>query len=167
MVNYNRTASREGIIMRLFPIAVVLGVALGVAAGSAPARALDLITPAEAALPAAVASPMSFRGLTRGPTVEMVSPPADAASPFGPLTLDITFDAHNGAAVDPNSVKVTYLKQPAIDLTVRLKPYITAKGIAAANVTVPPGTHTIRIDVTDSEGRTTNAVMTIQVLAAK
>ena len=97
----------------------------------------------------------------------MVSPPADAAVPRGPLTLDITFDAHNGATVDPSSVRITYLKQPAVDLTVRLKPYITAKGIEAANVNVPPGTHMIRIDVTDSEGRTTNTVMTIQVAAAK
>jgi hypothetical protein len=41
--------------------------------------------------------------------------------------------------------------------------YITPKGIDAKDVTVPPGTHMIRIEVTDSDGRSTSRIMKIQV----
>ena len=81
----------------------------------------------------------------------------------GALEFDVTFAPHNGATIDPSKVHVTYLKQPEIDLTQRLKPYITAKGINAHDATVPPGTHMIRVDVTDSDGRSTSQVMKIQV----
>jgi hypothetical protein len=131
--------------------------------GAAPAEAFQLITQAEASLPAAPASQVAFRGLTRGPTIDQVSPPADAAAPAGPLNLDVSFEAHNGATVDPATVKVTYLKQPAIDLTQRLKPYITPKGIVAANVDIPAGVHMLRIDVTDSQGRSTTTIMKIAI----
>ena len=128
-----------------------------------PAEAFQLITQSEAGLPAAPAAQIGFRGLTRGPTVDQVSPPADAAAPAGPVKLDVSFEAHIGATVDPATVKVTYLKQPAIDLTQRLKPYITPKGIEAANVDIPAGVHMLRIDVTDSQGRTTTSIMKIAV----
>lgn len=131
-----------------------------------PASAFQLITPQEATLPPAPVVQIATRGLTRGPTVEQVSPPPDAAAPSGgPLTLDITFDAHNGATIDPSKVKVSYLKQPVIDLTPRLKPFITPKGIDATDVQIPPGKHMIRIEVTDSAGRSTTQIMTIQVAA--
>jgi hypothetical protein len=144
-------------------ISLVILALLGLSTGTA--EAFQLITPAEANLPAAPTAQIGFRGLTRGPTVDQVSPPADAAAPAGPLTLDVSFEAHNGATVDLSTVKVTYLKQPAIDLTQRLKPYITPKGIEAANVDIPVGVHLLRVDVTDSEGRTTTTIMKIAVAA--
>lgn len=131
-----------------------------------PALAFQLITSQEAGLPAAQVVQIATRGLTRGPTVEQVSPPPDAAAPSGgSLTFDITFDAHNGATIDPATVKVSYMKQPVIDLTPRLKPFITPKGIDAKDVQIPPGTHMIRVEVTDSQGRSTTQIMTIQVAA--
>jgi hypothetical protein len=131
-----------------------------------PALAFQLITSQEAGLPAAQVVQIATRGLTRGPTVDQVSPPPDATVPSGgSLTFDITFDAHNGATIDPSMVKVTYMKQPVIDLTQRLKPFITPKGIDASNVQIPAGTHMIRIEVTDSEGRSTTEIMKIQVAA--
>jgi len=36
-------------------------------------------------------------------------------------------------------VVITYLKQPAIDMTLRLTPFITAQGIEIAHADVPPG----------------------------
>jgi hypothetical protein len=131
-----------------------------------PALAFQLITSQEAGLPAAQVVQIATRGLTRGPTVDQVSPPPDAMVPSGgSLTFDITFDAHNGATIDPSTVKITYMKQPVIDLTQRLKPFITPKGIDASNVQIPAGTHMIRIEVTDSEGRSTTQIMKIQVAA--
>jgi len=81
----------------------------------------------------------------------------------GALEFDVTFAPHNGATIDPSKVRVTYLKQPEIDLTQGLKAYITPKGIDAKDITVPPGTHTIRIEVIDSDGRSTGQIMKIQV----
>jgi hypothetical protein len=142
-----------------------VALALAVAGVAIPAQAFQLITASEAGLPAAAATEIAMRGLTRGPSVDQVSPPADSMSPLGALTLNVKFEAHNGANVDPASVKITYLKQPAIDLTQRLRPYITAAGIKAGDVDVPPGIHFIRIDLTDSQGRTSTTIMKIQVAA--
>lgn len=150
---------------RLLMQAAIASVSLALAAGPTPANAFQLITQAEAGLPAASALQISTRGLTRGPTVEQLSPSADAMVPVGPLTFDVTFEAHNGASVDPSTVKLTYLKQPAIDLTQRLRPYITAKGIRVADVDVPPGVHEIRVDLADTQGRTSTTVVKIQVTA--
>jgi hypothetical protein len=131
----------------------------------APANELQLITQAEASLPAAPATQIAMRGLTRGPSVDQLSPSPTALIPLGPLTFNIAFEAHNGSAVDPTTVKLTYLKQPAIDLTQRLRPYITAAGIKASDVDVPPGVHAIRIDLADTQGRTSSMVVMIQVTA--
>jgi hypothetical protein len=145
---------------RLLAIAVAFGLALGAAHA---ASAFQLITNDEAKLPTAPVVQIATRGLTRGPTVDQVAPAPDATVPNGELELDVTFAPHNGATIDPSKVRVIYLKQPEIDLTQRLKAYITAKGIDAKDATIPPGTHMIRIEVTDSNGRSTSQIMKIQV----
>jgi hypothetical protein len=145
---------------RLLATTVAFGLALGTAH---TASAFQLITNDEAQLPAAPVVQVATRGLTRGPTVDQVAPAPDAMTPNGVLEFDVTFAPHNGATIDPSKVRVTYLKQPEIDLTQRLKAYITPKGIDAKDVTVPPGTHMIRIEVTDSDGRSTSQIMKIQV----
>ena len=151
--------------MKRFWVSVVF-LAIPLALGlPAPANAFQLISQSEASLPAAPATQLAMRGLTRGPTVDQVSPLPNAAIPLGPLTFDIAFEAHNGASVDPATVKLTYLKQPAVDLTQRLRPYITASGIKASNVDIPPGVHAIRIDLADTQGRTSSAVVMIQIAA--
>lgn len=145
---------------RLLATAAAFGLAFGAAHH---ASAFQLITSDEAKLPAAQVVQVATRGLTRGPTVDQVEPAPDAMVPNGTLEFDVTFAPHNGSTIDPSKVRVTYLKQPEIDLTQRLKPYITPKGIDAKDVTVPPGTHMIRVDVTDSDGRSTSQIMKIQV----
>ncbi|HLI22755.1 MAG TPA: hypothetical protein VKV32_16655 [Stellaceae bacterium] len=146
-------------LIAMIAVAAVLAVA-------EPALAFQLISPQEAKLPAAQVVQIATRGLTRGPTVKQVSPPPNTAAPSGgSLTLDIAFDAHNGATIDPAKVKVIYMKQPAIDLTPRLRPFITPNGIDATDVQIPPGTHMLRVEVTDSDGRSTTQIMTIQVAA--
>lgn len=144
----------------LLATAVAFGLALGVAH---TASAFQLITDDEAKLPAAPAAQVTTRALTRGPTLDQVAPSPDAMAPNGAIEFDVMFAPHNGATIDPAKVRITYLKQPEIDLTQRLKPYITPKGIDAQDATVPPGTHMIRIDVTDSDGRSASKIITIQV----
>jgi hypothetical protein len=123
--------------------------------------AAPLITSKEAALPAASGA-LATRGISRGPAVKLNSPEADTpiSSPFD---FKVLFEARGEGKIDPNSVKVVYLKSPFVDLTPRLKSAITPTGINFSKAEVPPGTHTIRITVKDMDGRETNQVVTIVV----
>ena len=120
-----------------------------------------LISAKEAALPPA-AGTLATRGISRGPAIKLASPEADTpvAAPFD---FKVNFEPRGDAKIDPNSVKVVYMKSPFVDLTPRLKSAISATGIDFAKADVPPGTHTIRITVKDSEGRETNSVMNLVV----
>jgi hypothetical protein len=123
--------------------------------------AAPLITSKEAALPAASGA-LATRGISRGPAVKLNSPEADTpiSSPFD---FKVLFEARGEGKIDPNSVKVVYMKSPFVDLTPRLKSAITPTGINFSKAEVPPGTHTIRITVKDMDGRETNQVATIVV----
>lgn len=127
-----------------------------------PAGALQLITESEAALPPDQ-NIGHTRGILRGPTVVIVSPPPNAGLMKSPLNLKIKFEAHGGAKIDIDSVLLTYMKQPAIDLTQRIKPLIGATGIDVEDAEVAPGTHTIRVNVADTNGRSSSADVTFSV----
>jgi hypothetical protein len=127
-----------------------------------PAGALQLITESEAALPPDQNLGRT-RGILRGPTVVIVSPPPAAGLMKSPLTLKIKFEAYGGAKIDIDSVLLTYMKQPAIDLTQRIKPFIAATGIDVLDAEVPPGTHTIRVNVTDTGGHSSSTDFTFSV----
>ena len=132
--------------------ALAFGVAASLLAFQ-PARAanLVLITADEAKLPPPKgAVPISSRGVTRGPKVELVTNGA-IRSP-GPLQLK--FQTFGGAKVDLEAVQATYLRSPNVDLTPRIKPFVTAAGIDVPAVELPPGEHMVRIDIKDSDGRT-------------
>ena len=127
----------------------------------APLMAAPLIVAKEAALPSA-AGVLATRGISRGPSVKMASPEPDVAV-SSPVDFKVVFEARGGDKIDPNSVKVIYMKSPFVDLTPRLKNAISANGIDFPKAEVPPGSHTIRITVKDTEGRETNSVQTLVV----
>ena len=130
------------------------------AAGSA--GAVDLITDEEARLPAT--PKMATRGgITRGPSIKVVSPNPDGQVK-APFAMKIEFQPHGGSKIDANSVKVTYLKKPAVDLTPRLKSAITESGISLGDANVPAGAHDLKIDVTDAEGRTKSETVSFTVV---
>jgi hypothetical protein len=58
----------------------------------------------------------------------------------------LKFESYGGAAIDPLSVKVVYLKMPNINLTQRVSSSVTASGINIQSVEVPPGTHNIGVE---------------------
>ena len=123
--------------------------------------AAPLITVKESALPAAN-STFATRGISRGPAVKLNSPEVD--TPINsPFDFKVLFEARGEGKIDPNSVKVVYIKSPFVDLTPRLKSAITPTGINFSKAEVPPGTHTIRVTVKDMDGRETNQVITIVV----
>lgn len=136
--------------------------ALGAVTLAGPGFALQLITKAEAALPSAPVVGQE-RGITRGPSVVIVSPPPIAGTVTSPLELKLKFEGHGGAQINVNSVVLTYLKVPAVDLTQRLKPYISATGIDVTDAEVPPGTHTLRVNLLDTDGRPNTAEFTFTV----
>jgi hypothetical protein len=139
-------------------------IAAAMLALATPACAFTLVTPAEAALPPGQIPTLDLRGSpTRRPIVIVVSPPRNAGQVRSPLDLKLQFRAFGGAAINPNSVVVTYLKQPSIDMTQRLTPYITARGIDVPNAQVPPGNHQFWIMLKDNAGRIGGGEFSFQV----
>jgi hypothetical protein len=141
--------------------ACVCTLAAGIAVAGA-AHAVDLITAEEAGLPAA--PKMGTRGgITRGPSIKMMSPSPDGQVK-APFAMKVDFQPHGGSKIDAASVKVTYLKKPAVDLTPRLKSAISESGINLSDANVPAGPHDIKIDVTDADGRTKSEVVSFTVV---
>jgi hypothetical protein len=128
---------------------------------SGAAQATPLITAEEAKLPPPKgAIPVDRRGILRGPKVEIVLPDGAAHSP---LRLHLKFESFGGATINPESVRVIYLRTPNVDLTPRLKPFIRADGIDMPEAELPPGEYTVRVDIKDSDGRpgTASFVLTV------
>ena len=124
-------------------------------------NAAPLISAKEAALPAASGA-LATRGISRGPSVKLISPEADTPV-SSPIDFKVHFEARGEGKIDPASVKVMYMKSPFVDLTPRLKNSISTNGIDFAKAEVPPGSHTIRVTVKDADGRETNSVFTLVV----
>lgn len=145
---------------------VVLGVmacAALVAVGATPARAgTILVTSDEAKLPppkGAIA--VASRGITRGPHIELAD--IDKGELHSPLHLQIRFQAYGGSSIDLNGLQVTYLKSPNVDLTQRVKPFAQPNGIDIPDAELPPGDHEVRVDVRDSDGRTSTTSFILKV----
>ena len=113
------------------------------------AGALELITSSEAALPAEQVTGRE-RGITRAPNVVIVSPSRAAGTLKSPLSLKIRFESYGGAEIDVDfrafdlSEKAGGRFDPA--------PFIDASGIDVEDAEVPPGTHTLRVSVSDRTG---------------
>jgi hypothetical protein len=143
-------------VNRIGPIILAMGLLIAGRAG-----ATQLITDEEAKLPppkGAIAA--DRRGILRGPKVDVVLPGDTVHSP---LHLQMKFEAFGGAKIDPDSVKMTFLRTPNVDLTARIKPFIQAAGIDIPDTELPPGEYTIRVDIKDSDGRigTTSFVLKV------
>jgi len=139
---------------------VAAAVAVAVPAGAAWAGQV-LITEDEAKLPpprGAVAA--DRRGITRGPKIDVAQ---TAETIHSPMHLKVKFESFGGARIDPDSVKVTYLRTPSVDLTPRVKSFLQPTGIDMPDVELPAGDHMVRIDVKDSDGRagTTSFVLKV------
>lgn len=144
-----------------FPLKLFLsGLALAcVLALATPASSATLITMDEAKLPPS-AFPSPTRGITRGPTVKLESPTGSVTSPF---RLIVTFVPYGGAQIMLDSVKLTYLRNPGVDLTGRIKPFITAQGLGITAAEAPPGKHDLILEVTDSNARVVKLPISIIV----
>jgi hypothetical protein len=123
--------------------------------------AAPLITADEAALPpmkGAVAN--SGRGITRGPKITVSE---ESVAKPSPIRFQVKFQPLGGSTIDLDGLKVIYLKQPNVDLTPRVKPFVQPTGIDMPDALLPPGDHLVRIDVKDSEGRVSTMSFVLKI----
>ena len=147
--------------MRIWSVGLLLGSVAAFGAGAMPAQAAQvLITAEEAALPPAKgAIATERRGITRGPKVDVVT----TGQLKSPTRLQLKFEPYGGAKIDPDSVKMTYLRTPNVDLTPRVKSFVLPSGIDMPEVELPAGEHMVRVDIKDTDGRvgTTSFVLKV------
>jgi hypothetical protein len=132
-------------------------------AGRAAATGLVwLVTDREAALPA-VPAPGETRAVTRGPAIRYVHPldrPVRAREPFW---LRLEFAARGGARIDPQATRVTLLRGPHLDLSSRVRPFLSDAALDIGEALAPPGSFAFRIVVADDQGRSSGTVITLDV----
>jgi hypothetical protein len=136
--------------MRIRALIILASLYAAAAVGQAPT--VQLITSEEARLPSATGQ-ISSRGITRGPGIKVLSPDPASQTVKGPFDLKIAFEPRGGSTIDASSAKLIYLKNPAVDLTPRVKSGIKPSGIEILSAAAPAGEHPIRVTVRDSEGR--------------
>lgn len=148
-------------MQRLFLQVAALATGFALIAGTPASAGTVLISADEAKLPPPKgAVGVATRGITRGPKVAYVGTSDTTQSP---MRLQLKFESFGGAKIDTESLKVTYVKSPSVDLTPRLKPFVKPDGIDMPDAELPAGDHLIRVDVKDSEGRSTSTSFTLKI----
>ena len=132
------------------------------ALGALNASAVTLITESEAQLPKA-ARAESRAGLTRGPSIELVTPQAEEQV-RSPARIAVRFVPHGGGQIAPDSVKLVYMSNPRVDLTERVKQYIKGDSLTIPDAEMPAGTHQLMLQVKDNEGRSGKEYLTLKVV---
>jgi hypothetical protein len=138
----------------------ILTIAIWAAPSSANAG-IVLISAEEANLP----EPLDVfppRAITRGPHVELVK--AADSQLRSPLHFQLKFRSFGGATINLNTLHLTYLRSPPLDLTPRVRPFAQPTGIDIPDAEVPPGNHLFRVDLDDSDGRKTAATFVLKVV---
>ncbi len=135
----------------LFSCAIVGLGALAVGDGLAQGAGVWLINSQEAALPPSHTS-NAGRSITRGPAIRQISPDGTVAA-NKPFDLRVQFAGRGGEKINPASAQLAILRGNNVNITDRLKPYITANGIEMPAAMVPPGTYVLQVTVSDSGGR--------------
>jgi hypothetical protein len=144
--------------------ACLIATIAGASTAQAQSKGVVLITAEESQLSAAPQGDLTFRaGVSRGPSITVLSPKAGDTNLQSPFRLQLKFEGRGGAQIDPDSLKLIYAKTPAVDLTARVKPYMQPAGVDLPEASVPPGNHTIRAEVKDKEGRSGTHTFTIKV----
>jgi hypothetical protein len=154
-------------LTRVFPLGIGLALLAVLGAALSPSAAKSTwITADEAKLPAYQGpAHLKMRGIPSGPRIVVLAPPASGGAFVSsrPVKLHVRFEAVEGAAVDVRSLKVTYLRLFGIDITDRVKPYVTARGIDIDDVDIPPGEHSIELEIRDIRGNLSDQVLKLVV----
>jgi len=119
-----------------------------------------LITPQEAALPPVPTRRPTIPGelpfdigredLGLGPIIEIVKP--NQKGPIkSPAAILVRFEKRL-TSINLESLKVTLVKFISIDITDRIKPYVSIEGIDIPDAPLPSGEHLVRLALEDVEG---------------
>jgi hypothetical protein len=119
----------------------ILSIGLIAATGAWAQAGVWVVTNQEAAMPPSATS-KAGRAITRGPAVE--------------------FAGRGGEKINANSVQILVLRGSNVDITSRMKPYVTDKGIAIPNAMVPAGSYALQVSVKDASGRESLANVEIE-----
>ena len=139
--------------------------------GALPNQDFWLITPQEAAMKPAMPDTDTSEGghfseigrpeMNIGPIVEVVKP--NTEKPIGsPVEVVINFQERL-AKVNLDSLIVEVEKFINIDITDRVKPFCSEKGIRIPDAPLPSGEHTIIFYIEDTKGNPTELSVTIIV----
>jgi hypothetical protein len=81
-----------------------------------------------------------------------------------PVRIEVAFATSPGARIVPDTFKVLYglLK---IDVTSKIRPFavVSEHGLLAENAVLPPGTHRLFLQISDSAGRTAESEVKFSV----
>jgi hypothetical protein len=98
-----------------------------------------------------------------GPQI-IIDSPTDNATYEGPFPIKIEFrPGPKGHDVDIASLKLEYKKAWGIDITDRVKPYITGTVIDVAESELPRGRHTVEILIADVDENLSSRIFTVTV----
>ncbi len=122
-----------------------------------------LVTDGEAEL----APPPVTRGVETlpkdGPLIRVLSPSVgvEVVSPF---PVEVQFEPRpGGAPVEMESLKVTYLKVFAIDITDRIRPHVSENRLFVREAKIPQGRHRLKITIADRGGKFTAEILEVNV----
>lgn len=136
---------------------------LGTGYGALTEVPVVLLTAEEGALANPPASLIDAgSSLDTGPSIEVVKPEQNVDL-RSPVSIIVRF-VPNGKEVDLSLLKVEVLKLFAIDITDRVLPYTTRKGIQADNAILPAGEHKLRVTIGDVEGGVSRKVFLVKIL---
>ncbi len=126
-----------------------------------------LITPEEAAMAPAPERPgvgrvdVSREPPDTGPAIEVLKP-ADGTVPTVPMEVTIRFMPRS-APVDITTLQISVVKFISIDITDRVRPYVSPTGIQIADAKLPSGKHIVRISLADTGGGVSNKQITMSI----
>ena len=152
--------------LKVFAIGSVMSLLCLVATGNADTGEW-LITPEEAAMAQA---PEVKRGqvevgredITAGPVIDVVEPLNGSREPM-PIQVLIRFTPMS-EPLDLASLKVILIKFIQIDITDRIRPYVTPDGIQVKEAKIPSGKHRVRISLADRTGAVSVREVAFEVL---
>ncbi len=128
-------------------------------------RAVLLVSQAELdALPLDIPVAWSTKPTSpEGPAIEIASPTHNGTYE-GPFPIKVEFlPGPKGYDVDINSLKLEYKKAWGIDITDRVREFITGTVIDVKESELPPGRHTVEIEIADVAKNLSRQIFTVIV----
>ncbi len=131
------------------------------AAAGAPGEAVWLVTEGEVALgPAPVTrAPLP----NEDPLIKIVTPQM-AAEVTSPFPVEIVFEPRvSGPPPRMDTLRLTVLKVFEIDVTDRIKPYVSESRVFVKEARMPSGRHRLKLTIADAAGNLTAQILEVTV----